>query len=68
MTIYQWGNSNEEKYFAYMQSYSPYDNVMAQDYPAMFVTAGLNDPRVGMVLMHTVGVYVCLYVCMRSVL
>eukprot|EP01036_Dinobryon_divergens_P029792 gene29792-38937_t len=42
----EWGNSNEEKYFAYIQSYSPYDNVKAQNYPAMFVTAGLNDPRV----------------------
>jgi oligopeptidase B len=29
-----------------MESYSPYDNVQAQDYPAMLVTAGLNDPRV----------------------
>ena len=29
-----------------MKSYSPYDNVEAKDYPAMLVTAGLNDPRV----------------------
>ena len=29
-----------------MKSYSPYDNVVATDYPAIFVTAGLNDPRV----------------------
>ena len=30
----------------YMKSYSPYDNVIATDYPAIFVSAGLNDPRV----------------------
>lgn len=29
-----------------MKAYSPYDNVTAQDYPRMLVTAGLNDPRV----------------------
>jgi oligopeptidase B len=29
-----------------MRSYSPYDNVQALDYPALYVTAGLNDPRV----------------------
>ncbi|HAG36913.1 MAG TPA: hypothetical protein DCL34_08900, partial [Erythrobacter sp.] len=32
--------------FAYILSYSPYDQVVAQDYPPMLVTAGLNDPRV----------------------
>jgi oligopeptidase B len=42
----EWGNPNEEKYFAYMESYSPYDNVKAQNYPSILVTAGLNDPRV----------------------
>jgi oligopeptidase B len=29
-----------------MLSYSPYDNTVAADYPAVFITAGLNDPRV----------------------
>jgi oligopeptidase B len=29
-----------------MLSYSPYDNVVAQDYPDLLITAGLNDPRV----------------------
>ena len=42
----EWGNPNEEKFFRYMRSYSPYDNVAAQDYPPMIVSAGLNDPRV----------------------
>jgi len=43
----EWGNPIESKQaFAYMMSYSPYDQVVAQDYPPMLVTAGLNDPRV----------------------
>lgn len=42
----EWGNPNDPVYYDYMKSYSPYDNVAAQDYPAMLVTAGLNDPRV----------------------
>nr|WP_235851608.1 S9 family peptidase [Heyndrickxia camelliae] len=42
----EWGNpQNREDYF-YMKSYSPYDNVEAKDYPHMYVTTGLNDPRV----------------------
>jgi oligopeptidase B len=43
----QWGNPSREADYAYMKSYSPYDNVGAQDYPAILVLAGLNDPRVG---------------------
>ncbi|GAA4048729.1 S9 family peptidase [Parerythrobacter jejuensis] len=43
----EWGNPIESKQaFAYILSYSPYDQVSAQDYPPMLVTAGLNDPRV----------------------
>ncbi|MCP4709764.1 MAG: S9 family peptidase, partial [Planctomycetes bacterium] len=42
----EWGNPNEKEYYDYMLSYSPYDNVEAKDYPAMLITAGLNDPRV----------------------
>jgi len=42
----EWGNPNEAKYFAYMKSYSPVDNVVKLAYPALLVTAGLNDPRV----------------------
>ncbi|HYD48954.1 MAG TPA: S9 family peptidase [Terriglobales bacterium] len=43
----EWGNPNEPKYYRYIKSYSPYENVTAQRYPTMLVTAGLNDPRVG---------------------
>ena len=42
----EWGNPKHEEYYHYMRSYSPYDNVCQQDYPAILVTAGLNDPRV----------------------
>ena len=43
----EWGNPLTSKQaFAYILSYSPYDQVVAQDYPPMLVTAGLNDPRV----------------------
>jgi oligopeptidase B len=42
----EWGNPNDKTYYDYMKSYSPYDNVTAKDYPAMLITAGLNDSRV----------------------
>lgn len=43
----EWGNPIEDKAaFELIASYSPYDNVTAQDYPPLLVTAGLNDPRV----------------------
>src|SRR3546814_9390124 len=43
----EWGNPVTDKAaFDYMLSYSPYDNVTAQAYPPMLVSAGLNDPRV----------------------
>jgi protease II len=42
----EWGNPAEEKFFDYMLSYSPINNVAAQAYPALLITAGLNDPRV----------------------
>jgi len=42
----EWGNPNEKKYFDYMMSYSPYDNVEKKEYPKMLVTGGLNDTRV----------------------
>ncbi|MFA7603423.1 MAG: S9 family peptidase [Novosphingobium sp.] len=43
----EWGNPIEdETAFALIRSYSPYDQVKAQAYPPLLVTAGLNDPRV----------------------
>ena len=43
----EWGNPiTSKESFAYILSYSPYDQVAAKDYPPMLVTAGLNDPRV----------------------
>jgi len=42
----EWGNSNEKKFWEYIKSYSPYDNVAARAYPNILATAGLNDPRV----------------------
>ena len=42
----EWGNPNIKKYYDYMKSYSPYDNVKKQNYPNLFVTAGLHDSQV----------------------
>ncbi len=42
----EWGNPADPAYYAYMQSYSPYDQVSAQPYPPLLITAGLSDPRV----------------------
>ena len=42
----EWGNPKIEKYYYYMLSYSPYDNVEAKDYPALLVTTGLHDSQV----------------------
>lgn len=42
----EWGNPNQPDDFAYIASYSPYDNVTKQAYPALLVTAGLSDWRV----------------------
>ena len=42
----EWGNPNTKKYFNYMLSYSPYDNVKEQVYPNMYVSTGLHDSQV----------------------
>ncbi len=42
----EWGNPAIPEQYEWMRSYSPYDNVQRVEYPAMLVTAGLNDPRV----------------------
>ena len=43
----EWGNPIEDAAaFALIRSYSPYDNVTAQPYPPLFISGGLNDPRV----------------------
>ena len=51
----EWGNPAEEEYYRYMLSYSPYDNIKAQNYPNMLVTGGLNDSQV---LFHEPAKYV----------
>jgi oligopeptidase B len=42
----EWGNPSDAKFYDYLVSYSPYDNVRAQRYPAMLVTCGLWDSQV----------------------
>jgi oligopeptidase B len=42
----EWGNPADRKFYDYMLSYSPYDQVKRQDYPAMFVGTGLWDSQV----------------------
>ncbi len=42
----EWGNPNDKKYYDYMMSYSPYDNVEAKEYPNILVTTGLHDSQV----------------------
>lgn len=42
----EWGNPNDKLAYEYIKSYSPYDNVKPLPYPSMFITCGLEDPRV----------------------
>ena len=42
----EWGDPNNKEHYDYMKSYSPYDNVLAKDYPNMLVTTGLHDSQV----------------------
>lgn len=42
----EWGDPNQKHYYEYILSYSPYDNVRAQEYPHLLVTTGLHDSQV----------------------
>jgi oligopeptidase B len=42
----QWGNPDNKEHFDYLMSYSPYDHIRATAYPNMYISTGLNDPRV----------------------
>ena len=42
----EWGNPRIQAEYDYMMRYSPYDNIVARDYPAMLVTTSLNDSQV----------------------
>jgi oligopeptidase B len=42
----EWGNPEDKIYYDYIKSYAPYENVAPKAYPALLITAGLNDPRV----------------------
>ncbi|MFO1129892.1 MAG: prolyl oligopeptidase family serine peptidase [Rickettsiales bacterium] len=42
----EWGNPNNKREFEYMLSYDPYLNAKGDKYPPLFITTGLNDPRV----------------------
>ncbi len=42
----EWGNPNKKDFYDYMLSYSPYDQVRAQQYPNMLVTTGYHDSQV----------------------
>jgi oligopeptidase B len=42
----EWGNPRQKAYYDYMLSYSPYDNIKAQDYPAILCVTGLWDSQV----------------------
>lgn len=42
----EWGNPNKKEFYDYMLSYSPYDNLKAQNYPNLYVSTGLHDSQV----------------------
>ncbi len=42
----EWGNPKNKDSYDYMLSYSPYDQVKAQDYPNILITTGLHDSQV----------------------
>lgn len=42
----EWGNPNNQEYYEYIKAYSPYDNVVSQDYPNLLITTGYHDSQV----------------------
>jgi oligopeptidase B len=42
----EWGDPNQQQFYDYMLSYSPYDNLEPQSYPHLLVTSGLHDSQV----------------------
>ena len=42
----EWGNPNKKKYYDYIKSYSPYNNVKKASYPYLLIETGYHDPRV----------------------
>ena len=42
----EWGDPNNKRYYKYMKSYSPYDNIKKIKYPNMYVSTGLHDSQV----------------------
>lgn len=42
----EWGNPKKKKYYDYMLSYSPYDNIEEKDYPNILITTGFHDSQV----------------------
>ena len=42
----EWGNPKSKRYYDYIKSYSPYDNIKKQTYPNLLVTSGLHDSQV----------------------
>jgi oligopeptidase B len=42
----EWGNPNDKKYYDYMKSYAPYENIEKKAYPHILMTTGLNDSQV----------------------
>lgn len=59
----EWGDPRSEPAASYLASYSPYDNTICDDYPALYVSASLNDERVSY---HEAAKWVARLRAMRS--
>jgi len=42
----EWGNPEDETFYRYLKSYSPYDNIEEKDYPHLLITTGFQDSQV----------------------